>query len=103
MGTGNFKHRPLTFDILFFTADNGIKISCCKYGVRIPKSDIHAECYPVVLPANDPFYKQFGEQCMELVRSVYAPRPSCYMGPREQVSTTQRRQAGQSLLVNVLD
>ena len=70
---------------LSLAADNGVKISCCKYGVRIRDSEIHPECYPIQIPPNDPFYAPFGERCMELVRSVYAPRPSCYMGPREQV------------------
>ncbi|XP_043217352.1 peroxidase-like [Amphibalanus amphitrite] len=85
MQYGQFLDHDITHTPMIET-DNGVKISCCKYGVKVRDSEIHSECYPIEMPPNDPFYAPFGERCMEMVRSVYAPRPSCYMGPREQMN-----------------
>ncbi|XP_037069335.1 chorion peroxidase-like [Pollicipes pollicipes] len=85
MQFGQFLDHDVTHTPMIET-DDGVKISCCRYGVKVREGEIHSECYPIEMPPNDPFYAPFGERCMELVRSVYAPRPSCYMGPREQMN-----------------
>jgi len=61
-------------------------ILCCENGNTISDKDRHRECFPISLPENDHVFSKFGQQCMEFVRSMPAPRQGCNFGPREQVN-----------------
>lgn len=64
---------------------NGSGVACCRNGKIIEESLRHPDCFPIPIDRNDPFYGQFGQECMEFVRSLPAVRPLCTFGPREQV------------------
>lgn len=49
-------------------------------------AELHPECLPISIPADDPFFSQFGQTCMDFVRSSTAPKLDCRLGYREQVS-----------------
>ncbi|XP_066945856.1 peroxidase-like [Macrobrachium rosenbergii] len=61
-------------------------ITCCKRGQRREPNELHPDCLPIEIPEADDFYGQFGQRCMEFVRSMPAPRPDCNFGPREQMN-----------------
>ena len=66
--------------------DDKEEIKCCSSdGQFLPTSLRHDECFPIAIPANDPFHGGKGRRCMEFVRSMPAERPKCNLGPREQV------------------
>lgn len=54
-------------------------IQCCP-----PKSNNHPQCYPILIPPDDPFYGEWEEDCLNFVRT--APCAQCKLGPREQVN-----------------
>lgn len=60
-------------------------IKCCQNGAQLPRTLLHPECFPITIPGNDNFFRQFRQRCMEFVRSMPAERPDCGLGPREQV------------------
>ena len=60
-------------------------MACCRNGKIIEESLRHPDCFPIPIDRNDAFYGQFGQECMEFVRSLPAVRPRCTFGPREQV------------------
>jgi len=51
-------------------------IKCCEVAFR----NFHPECYPIRIPANDPYYGKTGDGCQEYVRSSVAPRVGCTLG-----------------------
>ncbi|XP_015919967.1 peroxidase isoform X2 [Parasteatoda tepidariorum] len=53
-------------------------INCCPHS-----NDTHPQCFPVLLPQDDPFYSKYGQDCLNFVRS--APCPLCTLGPRQQM------------------
>ena len=65
---------------------NQTSISCCRNGQHLPSNLLHPDCFPITIPSNDPFFRQFNQQCMEFVRSLPAPRRECNFGPREQMN-----------------
>jgi len=67
------------------TKEVGI-ICCGKDGKVLPKRRRHRDCFPIEIADNDSFYSKFKQTCMELVRSLPAPRAKCNFGPREQVN-----------------
>ena len=38
----------------------------------------HPECFPIMIPPDDPFYSQYDQHCMEFTRS--SPAARCYLG-----------------------
>ncbi|CAH1645754.1 unnamed protein product [Spodoptera littoralis] len=46
----------------------------------------HPECFPIPVPASDPFYGPRGVRCLDFVRSAPAPRDDCALGWREQLN-----------------
>ncbi|XP_059475444.1 peroxidase-like isoform X2 [Neocloeon triangulifer] len=61
-------------------------IACCTNGKINDIDRRHPDCFPIGLPTQDPIFGPLGEQCMEFVRSLPAPRPQCNFGPREQMN-----------------
>lgn len=73
-------HTPIS------RGQSGFGISCCRNGKLIDASLRHPDCFAIEIPPNDHMFSKFGEQCMEFVRSLPAPRPECNFGPREQMN-----------------
>lgn len=67
-------------------APNGKGISCCSEIYTDFPEFLHPECFAIRIPPDDPYYSQYGEYCMNFVRSAATARPNCYMGPREQIN-----------------
>lgn len=63
---------------------NGSGILCCP--PQITPELRHPECMEINIPANDPFFRQFNQLCMEFVRTIPSPPPKCSLGPREQLN-----------------
>lgn len=47
----------------------------------------HPACWPIDIPANDPFYSLFGRRCLEFVRSASGLKDKCKLGPRATYNT----------------
>ncbi|XP_042893882.1 peroxidase-like [Penaeus japonicus] len=82
MTYGQFLDHDLTFAPLN-KGENGEAIACCPEALG-DDPVLHPECAAISIPADDPFYSQFAQTCMEFVRS--APAESCNYGPREQMN-----------------
>ncbi|XP_027236746.2 salivary peroxidase/catechol oxidase-like [Penaeus vannamei] len=80
MTYGQFLDHDLTFAPV--AGENGEAIPCCPEALG--DTPPHPECAPISIPADDPFYAQFNQTCMEFIRSASAPR--CHFGPREQMN-----------------
>ncbi|OQV24865.1 Chorion peroxidase [Hypsibius exemplaris] len=52
--------------------------SCCGTDAAC----IHPACFPILIPANDPVYGQFSQNCLEFVRSQPAAQSGCRLGKR---------------------
>ena len=59
-------------------------ITCCPTPGTYKK--LHDECFPITIPEGDDFFAGFGQNCMEFVRSMAAPRRDCTIGYREQLN-----------------
>ena len=49
------------------------------------KSSLDPNCFPIGIPADDPFWKG-KRRCMEFTRSMNIPNQLCPLEPRQQVS-----------------
>lgn len=67
-------------------SNDGQSIRCCGQEFQQDPSLLHPACMPIVIPPNDPFFAQFGQDCMSFVRSGVAPREGCALGQREQLN-----------------
>ncbi|KZS09370.1 Chorion peroxidase [Daphnia magna] len=70
-----------------FTADTKDPVTdtdplCCD----VPENKRNEECYPVEIPAKDPFYALFRRRCMEFVRSASSLKGECKLGPRSHLN-----------------
>nr|CAD7200942.1 unnamed protein product [Timema douglasi] len=70
------------------THSNGSGISCCTPdGSDVLSEDLkHFACIPIEIPSNDQFFKQFSQRCLNLVRTMPAPRPDCSLGHAVQMN-----------------
>ena len=48
------------------------------------KSSLDDRCFPIDIPADDPFWKG-KKRCMEFTRSLNLPNKKCNLQPRQQV------------------
>ncbi|OXA57627.1 Chorion peroxidase [Folsomia candida] len=85
MQFGQFVDHDIS-SVPIFTFTNGTGISCCRNGNFLPPQDRHPNCLPIEIPADDPFYSQFGQRCMNFVRSRMAPRIDCSLGYADQMN-----------------
>uniref|UniRef100_A0A7G3ADF7 Putative chorion peroxidase n=1 Tax=Lutzomyia longipalpis TaxID=7200 RepID=A0A7G3ADF7_LUTLO len=83
MQFGQFLSHDVT-QTASITNRDGTPISCCSEdGTRtLPPSQSHFACMPIPISADDEFYAQFNQRCMNFVRSAIAP--NCRLGPARQ-------------------
>ncbi|GFT01135.1 peroxidase [Trichonephila clavipes] len=79
MAFGQFIDHDITLTpITGMPAGGAQMIQCCPHD-----NATHPQCYPVLLPQDDPFYSKHDQDCLNFVRS--APCPLCTLGPRQQM------------------
>lgn len=68
---------------------NGSGVQCCAPGASavLRPDERHFACMPIEIPADDPFYSQFGKRCMNMARTQLGLRDDCAMGPASQLNT----------------
>ena len=71
------------FWFIRFLVENTITPTCC----GVDPACAHPACYPISIPATDPVYAQYGQNCLEFVRSQPAPRSGCRLGARIQLNS----------------
>jgi len=89
MQWGQFVDHDVTHTPLFRLGNqNSSGIQCCMEDGSAPISRLvlHPECFPIDIPENDPFFKPFGQRCMNFVRSMPAPQQTCSFGYGEQMN-----------------
>jgi len=86
MQFGQFVDHDITHVPVFQLA-NATGISCCtQNGKHLPKQMRHPHCFTLDILPNDPFYSQYGVECINFVRSMVAPRSDCKFGYAEQLN-----------------
>ncbi|RWS11097.1 Peroxidase-like protein, partial [Dinothrombium tinctorium] len=78
MQYGQFFAHDIAFTPSSRTRD-GKMIQCCP-----PKPNNHPQCYPILVPHDDPFYGEWEENCLNFVRTAMCSQ--CRLGPREQMN-----------------
>lgn len=66
----------------------GKSIRCCTEdgSSLLPPEMLHYACFPIQIAADDPFYSQFRQGCINFVRSGLSPDADCKLGYGKQVS-----------------
>lgn len=64
---------PFIHSILVSNEEDGKMIQCCP-----PKSNNHPQCYPILIPPDDPFYGEWEEDCLNFVRTAMCSQ--CKLG-----------------------
>ena len=85
MGTDhNLTHTPL----FRLGNKNSSGIQCCEEDGSTPISRLvlHPESFPIEIPSNDPFFRRFGQRCMNFVISMPAPQQSFTFAYGEQMN-----------------
>lgn len=54
---------------------DGKMIQCCP-----PEPNSHPQCYPILVPFDDPFYAKWEENCLNFVRTAMCPQ--CRLGEK---------------------
>ncbi|KAL7646789.1 UNVERIFIED_CONTAM: hypothetical protein RMT77_002044 [Armadillidium vulgare] len=87
MQWGQFIDHDITHTpIAVLSSSYGFGLKCCNSnGQHLPSFLLHKECFPIDIPTTDPFYQQFGQRCMNFVRSLFSPSIDCKLGYRNQV------------------
>lgn len=86
MQMGQFIDHDIAHTPIFrFGNESGIEC-CSENDGMIDPSFKHPSCFPIEIPADDPFYSKFGQRCMNFVRSMFAPRGECNFGYAEQMN-----------------
>lgn len=75
---GQFLDHDITATALNQGQDNE-PIDCCT-----GNTELHPECFPVILGPGDPNFDLYNITCMNFVRS--APAPTDHFGPRQQLN-----------------
>lgn len=70
----------------FPSLPNGEGIECCSNGRTVDPSQTHPECWPIQIPADDPFYSTKGRTCMNFIRSMLGLNQDCTFGYAEQMN-----------------
>lgn len=60
---------------------------CCVNGLPVPPSEAHPLCFPIEVPANDAFYSQHKNRCINFSRNEAGLRQNCRLGPRTAFNT----------------
>ena len=60
---------------------------CCNAtsGLPLDPEYLHPYCLPIDIPEDDSFYSQYGQRCMNFVRTQIGSDYSCTLGNAEQV------------------
>ncbi|XP_049870495.1 chorion peroxidase [Pectinophora gossypiella] len=87
MQFGQFIAHDVSAGVVF-TIGNGSAISCCANNGEavLPPSLQHWACAAVVTDADDAFYSQFRQTCLNFVRTQLAPSPDCSVGYAKQMN-----------------
>jgi len=84
MQYGQFLDHDITFTPLFNNAE-GSGIKCCDDATGQPLREVkHPACFPIEIPASDPFYSQYNQTCMHFIRSLPGKQLDCSFGFGEQ-------------------
>lgn len=75
---------PILYDK--YPAGNESGIECCNDQGFVDPSLSHPACFPIEIPADDPFFSRFGRRCMNFVRSMPTQNENCTFGNAEQVT-----------------
>lgn len=69
------------------TTSDAKSINCCSDdGTSVlPPEFSHFGCMPIEIEQNDEFFSQFGQKCINFVRSSLAPDSECKLGYGKQV------------------
>jgi len=73
---GQFIDHDITLSAETKDHATGKTPKCCDGGTP------HENCLPIEIPANDHFYSQYKQRCMNFVRSQAGLRYNCRLGPR---------------------
>lgn len=69
------------------THTNGDRVKCCSPdGSIMSPKDSHFSCMPIQIDAEDEFYRNFKQRCMNFVRLSIAPDHSCQLGYAKTLS-----------------
>ncbi|KAG6441696.1 hypothetical protein O3G_MSEX002010 [Manduca sexta] len=87
MQWGQFITHDLLFQQMEVTDEGGIQ--CCLGNGQgmLPSEWQNDKCIPICVSDDDPFYGYYGVKCLNMVRSITAPREDCSLGHAEQMNS----------------